>query len=95
MTQDKAPEWATKAAGEVLDMFVATDAVNVETVALALSQAYERGQESRFAYPAFEDWYLEAEGFSLRAERFQGDVAWLKAAFEAGRSLPIEQEAGE
>lgn len=36
-------------------------------------------------YSTFEDWFAEQEGFSVRAERFDGDVAWLKAAFEAGR----------
>lgn len=39
-------------------------------------------------YSTFEDWFAEQEGFSVRAERFDGDVAWLKAAFEAGRSKP-------
>lgn len=40
-------------------------------------------------YLTFEDWFAEQEGFSVRAERFDGDVAWLKSAFEAGRSKPV------
>ena len=37
-------------------------------------------------YPSFEDWYQEIEGFSLRAERLNGPIEELRAAFEAGRS---------
>lgn len=38
----------------------------------------------------FDKWYSELEGFSLRAERFDGDVAWLKAAYAAGARAAIE-----
>lgn len=37
---------------------------------------------------AFNEWFNEQEGYALRAERFDGDVEWLKAAFEAGRRSP-------
>ena len=37
-------------------------------------------------YPSFEDWHQEIEGFSLRAERLNGPIEELRAAFEAGRS---------
>lgn len=46
MTQDKAPEWALKEA-ETIDIAYRTPVSNVrQDIALALSQAYERGQES-------------------------------------------------
>lgn len=38
------------------------------------------------SYASFEDWFHELEGFSLRSERAEGDIAWLRAAFDAGRS---------
>lgn len=49
-------------------------------------------------YPTFEDWWNEAESFSLRSERFYESMAqfsdaakpvnvevWLRAAFESAR----------
>lgn len=51
--------------------------------------------ESR-TYTDFDAWFSEQEGFSSRAERFDGDVEWLRAAFEAGRSAsPTPPEGGE
>ena len=53
----------------------------------------------------FEDWFYEAENFSLRSERFYDDlcffgefkperiVEWLKAAYEVGREH--EQQDGD
>jgi hypothetical protein len=38
-------------------------------------------------YPAFEDWILETEAFSLRCERLEAPVAELRAAFDAGRQF--------
>lgn len=38
------------------------------------------------SYASFEDWFHELEGFSLRSERAEGDIAWLRAAFDARRS---------
>lgn len=35
-------------------------------------------------YSTFDDWFAGQEGFALRAERFEGDVEWLRAAFDAG-----------
>lgn len=43
---------------------------------------------------AFDAWFNEQEGYSLRSERFEGDVEWLKAAFEAG-ALSTQQPMGE
>lgn len=40
---------------------------------------------------AFEAWYSEREGFSLRAERLTGPKDELQAAFEAGRAAAIER----
>lgn len=42
---------------------------------------------------AFEDWFFAVEGFALRAERFEGDEAWLRAAFEAGAVAERERGA--
>jgi len=42
---------------------------------------------------AFDAWFNEKEGYSLRSERFDGDVEWLKAAFEAG-ALSTQQPMG-
>lgn len=36
-------------------------------------------------YSTFDDWFVGQEGFAIRAERFEGDVEWLRAAFDAGR----------
>lgn len=106
MTQDKAPVWAEKEAGTLaLDYVdwlgrdkVDRDAEHVLTsiVALALSQAYERGQESMRERAA-----LHARAaFDDRPRRDAMD--WndgfddgTKAAAQAIRSLPIEQEGGE
>jgi hypothetical protein len=49
-------------------------------------QALERAAPM---YPTFNDWFDEIENFSLRSERCPLDddgIAWLKAAFEAGRA---------
>lgn len=43
-------------------------------------------------YNTFEAWFTEQEGYAIRAERFVGDIDWLKAAFDAGRSA---QEGNE
>jgi hypothetical protein len=43
---------------------------------------------------AFDAWFNVQEGYSLRSERFDGDVEWLKAAFEAG-ALSTQQPMGE
>ena len=43
---------------------------------------------------AFDAWFNEQEGYSLRSERFDGDVEWLRAAFEAG-ALSTQQSMGE
>lgn len=40
---------------------------------------------------AFDEWLYAQEGFSIRAERFDGDVDWLKAAYETGRSQAYEE----
>jgi hypothetical protein len=45
-------------------------------------------------YTCFEDWFSEREGFGLRAERYDGDIAWLREAFAAGRSVERERSAG-
>lgn len=39
----------------------------------------------------FDEWFGGIEGFSLRAERFDGDVAWLKAAYAAGVAFERER----
>lgn len=45
---------------------------------------------------AFDEWFNGQEGYALRSERFDGDVGWLKAAFEAGsQSLSTKQPMGE
>lgn len=43
-------------------------------------------------YRTFDDWFNEQEKFGLRSERFDGDVEWLKAAFEAGQSASAKHE---
>ena len=58
-----------------------------------VNAAREDGRRSPLPTPsqAFDDWFYAVEGFGLRAERFDGDVDWLKAAFAAGlraASLP-------
>lgn len=43
-------------------------------------------EDVKDSYASFEDWFHELEGFGLRSERAEGDIAWLRAAFDAGRS---------
>ena len=39
----------------------------------------------------FAEWFGGQEGFSVRAERFDGDVSWLKAAYAAGVAAERER----
>lgn len=43
----------------------------------------------------FENWFHEPELYGLRSERFDGDVAWLRAAWEAGRSAAEAEKRRE
>lgn len=44
---------------------------------------------SPIIYETFDQWFHEQEGYSLRSERAEGEIEWLKDAFEAGRALAI------
>jgi len=41
----------------------------------------------------FAEWFGGQEGFSVRAERFDGDVSWLKAAYAAGVAAERDRAA--
>lgn len=84
MTQDKAPEWAKKQAlmlfhGRPTDV-EPEDAPLVSAIALALSQAYERGQVDMMS--AFEKIRDETE--------IQAEYSIIGFAIAAIRSLPID-----
>lgn len=62
-----------------------THAAQSSGLAFVLDALSRRAAEQQ-TYVSFNDWFCEPEGYALRAERFEGDIEWLKAAFEAGRS---------
>lgn len=64
---------------------------NGQPVAVVEMEIKMKRDETKYSvashgYASFDDWYQEAEGFALRAERLTSDVDELRAAFEAGRS---------
>lgn len=104
MTQDKTPEWLTELAIET-NMIVFDASVDLyeqgasgtdpqHVIALALSQAYERGQvDNRVAFTEWlRHWVKRRFGLWITHTT-------AKAAFhdyqDTIRSLPIEQEGGE
>lgn len=46
---------------------------------------------SPIIYETFDQWFHEQEGYSLRSERAEGEIEWVKAAFEAGRAGALSQ----
>lgn len=86
MTQGKAPEWATEQAAALMPE--GAPYALTWTVGLALSQAYERGQESMRERAASVTETRSHDDDSL-------DYQVRVQAATAIRSLPIEQEGGE
>lgn len=96
MTQDKAPEWAEAKADKLLGFGWGKEMQGIRQtmhrdIAIALSQAYERGQESMRE---------RAAGVSDKRAKMAAQVnhaaavALLIALPDAIRSLPTEQEGG-
>lgn len=88
MTQDKAPEWAMKEGQRLANEVGAGLSIGAgSAIALALSQAYERGQESMRERAA-----AECARLLVSADTTSGADDHIAKAI---RSLPIEQEGGE
>lgn len=98
MTQDKAPEWATEQAASI--NLVLPYLHVQQTIALALSQAYERGQvDMRERATKLIDEGFDRPDIVHKVDKCaHGLYGWEdceQCASAAIRSLPIEQERGE
>lgn len=101
MTQDKAPEWAIREAMRITLVPNATHPSNVRA-ALALSRAYDRGQESMRERAAgvveskaveYERETYMSSGNSIADRQLSRAISVrLMGSVAAIRSLPIEQE---
>lgn len=48
---------------------------------------------SPIIYETFDQWFHSKSAYNKKAESFDGEHEWLRAAFEAGRAGAIEQAA--